>query len=256
MKTSSLTSVGLITALTLTAGWLTSARAQDPAAPAAAGKINGRILFDGERPEVKPLIISAEQSKECCSEGASVDTTDRSLLLDAEGGVANVVVTVEIEGRAPKASEKPLLIDQKHCRFEPHILVLPVGGKIECKNSDTVSHNVHTYGFKNENMNKTVGAGGSEVLTLDKAEPFKFACDIHPWMSGYVFVTDASAWALTGADGRFELPPLPPGEYELELWHEKLGKGKGTATIGADGSCSAVEIKMALKKKKGSRRPR
>jgi plastocyanin len=222
--------------------------------PPVAGKIRGKVSFEGERKEPKPLTISAEQSKGCCAEGESVDPTDRGLLVAEEGGIANAVVSIQIEGRKPKVPDEPVSIDQVGCRFEPHVLVLPVGGKVEYRNSDQVSHNVHTYGFKNENLNKTVGAGGNQTQVLDQAEPFKIACDLHPWMSAWIYVTDASVWAITGADGSFELPALPPGEYEIDVWHETLGKTEARATIAADGSCESVEIGM--KPKKPSRRRR
>ena len=146
---------------------LVSAAATAP----AAGKIKGKIVFDGEAPKAKALTISAEQSKGCCAEGESVDSTDRSLLIDGKGGIANVVVTISVAGRKAKAPEAPLVLDQKGCRFEPHIAILPAGGKVSYTNSDDCSHNVHTYAMKNGNLNKTVASGGTLDQVFDKAEP-------------------------------------------------------------------------------------
>ena len=73
-------------------------------------------------------------------------------------------------------------------------------------------------------------------------------------MLSYAYVTDATHWALTGEDGMFTIEGVPAGEYKLEIWHESLGKAKGTATVAADGSSEAVEIKMGAKKKGGRRR--
>ena len=61
--------------------------------------------------------------------------------------------------------------------------------------------------------------------------PFK--CDVHSWMSAYVGVLDHPFFAVTGADGAFELKGLPPGTYTIEAWHEKLGTQTQTVTIGA-----------------------
>ena len=59
--------------------------------------------------------------------------------------------------------------------------------------------------------------------------------------------------APTKVDRSFELPGLPPGEYKLEVWHEKLGKEKGTAIVKDDGSSEMVEIKLGESKKKARR---
>jgi len=219
-----------------------------------AGSISGKVVFDGKQPEVKPLTIGDEQSKGCCPEGVSMDTTDRSLLIGDDDGIANVVVTIEIDGKKAEVSDEPYHLDQTKCRFEPHILVVPVGGTVAYLNSDTVSHNIHTYGKKNDGLNKTVSGGTTVEQTLDKAESIKVACDIHPWMNSYIVVTEATVWATTDDKGNFTIEGLEPGDYKLEFWHETLGKGKADATVGADGKSAPVEVKMGESKKKKKRR--
>ena len=89
--------------------------------------------------------------------------------------------------------------------------------KIEYLNSDTVSHNIHTYAVKNEGLNKTVSAGTTISQEFKKAEQVKVACDIHPWMTSYIFVTDATVWSTTGEDGSFILDGVPAGSYRLSI---------------------------------------
>lgn len=239
------------TALLLAASAATAA----PGTPAsAAGTIKGKVVFDGEVPEKKPLAISDEQSKGCCEGADCMDDEDPSLLVSPDGGVANVVITIEIDGKKAEVPAEPIELDQKGCRFTPHVVVVPQGAKVSYLNSDEVSHNIHTYAVKNEGLNKTVAAGTDLVQTFDKAEQVKVTCDIHPWMTSYIVVTDASVWAVTGADGSFEIGGLEPGEYELEVWHETLGKAKADATVKPDGSADAVEISLGESKKKGGRR--
>ena len=215
-----------------------------------AGTVAGTVSFEGELPKIKPHVISAESAKGCCASGESVDDTDVSLVVDAKTkAIANVVVALTVKGQEVKVPETPFMVDQQKCRFSPHMTVVPAGSTVVFNNSDTVSHNIHTYPVKNEGINRTVAAGKSTQQVLKVAEPVKVACDIHPWMGGYVYVTGATHWAVTGADGTFSLANVPAGDYKLEIWHEKLGKGSGTATVKADGSCDAVEIKMGAKKK-------
>lgn len=242
MKVFSILSVAAIAALAIGA-----ARATTPSP--VEGVAKGKVTFDGKKPEVKPLTITEEQAKGCCPPGKHVDSKDPTLLIGAGDGIANVVVTVEVEGAKATPGE-PMHVDQKECVFEPHVQVVPVGGKVVFLNSDQVSHNVHTYASKNDSMNKTIAPGGKEEQTLAKGEKIEIKCDIHPWMSSWIFVTDTPHYAITKEDGSFEIKGLKPGTYKAELWHEKLGKGKGEIVVKEDGTSDMVEFKMGEKKKK------
>lgn len=229
-------------------------RASATAAPATAtaveGSVKGTVKFDGKRPETKPLSISVDTAKGCCPPGKEVDAKDPSLVIGEGDGIANVVVTVEVPDAKVTPAADALHIDQKECHFEPHVQVVPVGGKIVFLNSDQVSHNVHTYAQKNDSFNKTIAPGSKEEQTLAKGDKIEVKCDIHAWMNSWIYVTDTPYYAITSADGSFEIKGLKPGTYRATFWHEKLPKTTAEIVVKDDGSSEAVAVKMGEKKAK------
>lgn len=238
-----------VSAALVTATWAFAQGEKPAATPAAAGKVTGRVVYDGKPPEVGPLKIEGEKSKGCCPEGQSVATKDPTLVIDDKGGIANCVVTVQVEGAKVEPAKEPITIDQKGCHFEPHVVVATLGSTVVFLNSDACTHNIHTFARKSEGMNKAVATGGKEVMKLEYREVVQVRCDYHPWMSSYVFVTDSPFTALTKADGTFEISGLKPGTYKAEVWHEQLGKLKFDLTVGEGGSGTTGDLKLAFKKK-------
>jgi plastocyanin len=215
------------------------------------GKAHGRVLFDGTVIKAQPLSIPEAQTKGCTDGDSKVNARDLRLLVHEDKGIANAVVTVEVPNQTLRVPTQSILLDQVQCRFDQHVIVVPVGTTLEYKNSDTVAHNVHTYSRKNKAFNRTLPAGVSYEQTLSKAETIQVSCDFHPWMRAYVFVADTNYAALTDEHGNFSIPGLAPGEYSAKIWHEKLGRASAKITIGPGGESEAVEVMMAPKKKRG-----
>lgn len=231
---------------------LVAASRTDAANPAAvqAPAATGRIVFDGTPPAAKDLPATPDQQKGCCPAGTAVVLADPTLRIDEKGGLANVVVTIEVEGVKAEPSKTPLVIDQKACVFEPHVAVLHAGSKVQFLNSDSVSHNVRANSMKNDSFNWVMTPGGKEEVVFEKADRVTIGCDYHPWMSMIVFVTDTPHHAVSKPDGTFAIAGLKPGTYKAKAWHEKLGRTEFEVVVGADGKAAPVEIKMAEKKKK------
>jgi hypothetical protein len=110
-------------------------------------------------------------------------------------------------------------------------------------------HNVH--GIKNEkdefNWAQTK-AGLADTKDLKKAGLIEVKCDVHGWMKAYLWVVKHPFFAVTGENGTFELPKLPPGTYTIEAWHEvpKLKSEPQSVTIG-DGETKEIVFKFAAK---------
>jgi hypothetical protein len=127
--------------------------------------------------------------------------------------------------------------------FVPHVLGLREGQDLVAKNSAPVAHNIHWTGhpFKNPGGNVIVPAEKQHIIKDLKEQklPVNIACDIHPWMKGYVGVFNHPYFAVTDADGKFEIKLAPAGKCRLMVWQEAIGYRNGEK--GKDGE--AITIK-------------
>ena len=199
--------------------------------PLTAAAVSGRVSFEGQAPA--PAVLSTSADRACDKGGGPL--YDESLLVDAGGGVRNTFVYVK-EGLGDYAFDvpaEPVVLDQKGCKYEPHVFGARVGQRIEILNSDTTLHNVHAMPQKNEEFNQGMPLQGMKLnQTFTVAEvgvPFK--CDVHGWMTSYGGIVAHPYFAVTDAAGHFSLPGLPPGTYTIEAWHEKLGTRTQQITI-------------------------
>lgn len=228
-----------------------------PQTESAAGAVSVQVNWDGEIPDaLAPLSIDRQKSAGCCADDAAVDATDRTRRISAEGGVADVIFTFAPKGHEVEVEprEEPILLDQRECRFEPHVLPVLEGETVRYQNSDAVNHNVNVRARKNGSFNRNVPAGDHHDVELTEAERITIACDIHPWMNATVVVTDAPYFGTTGLDGSLSIEGLAPGNYEVEWWHETLGKGKLDDITVTEGG--TVEIEHEVKASSGGGRRR
>lgn len=162
---------------------------------------------------------------------------DEELIVNANGTLSNVFVYIQ-NGLQGKVFETPTgveTIDQKGCRFAPHVLGIRTGQTLKVLNSDPVSHNIHPMPAINREWNQGQ-APGAAPLEREFARPeimVPVKCNVHSWMRSYIGVLDHPYFAVTGPDGTFELKNVPPGEFTIEAWHEKLGKQQQKVTLPA-----------------------
>jgi len=197
----------------LVVGGVVAASAQD------AGSLSGRISFAGDPPAKKKLDVTKD--KEVCGK---TELYDESLVVGADKGVKNVVVTV-VGAKGGKFASQKATLDQKGCTYTPRVVVVPTTGELDILNSDGILHNIHTYGTANPAINKAQPKF-KKVLTekFSKPEIIKASCDAHAWMTGWIVATDHPFVGVTDEKGNFAIKNVPPGNYKVEIWHETLGK--------------------------------
>jgi plastocyanin len=196
---------------------------------ATAGTISGVVSFKGSAPKMKPLDMTADPGCPTGPQPAEVVVTNA-------GKLANVFVYVKDglpQGNFAVPSE-PVVLDQKGCRYNPHMLGIMAGQPLKISNTDTADHNIHDMPSNNQPFNES-------QMPTDKPVIKKFAnlemmipvqCNQHPWMRAYINVMSHPYFAVSAADGSFEIKNLPPGEYTLAAMHEKFGEQTMKVKVG------------------------
>ena len=178
-------------------------------------------------------------SDPACVELAT-DTQTEYFVVGGEGGLGNVFVYVKegLGGRSFPTPSEPIVLDQQGCRYRPHVFGIQVGQPLEIVNSDMTLHNIHATPANNDEFNTGQPIQGMRFERMfDSPEvmvPFK--CDVHGWMNAYAGVLDHPYFSVTGEDGGFDISNLPPGDYVIEAWHERLGTQTQNVTVGEGAS--------------------
>ncbi len=204
------------------------ATAYEGGAVSNGGSISGAVKFKGTAPAPKKLMISKD--KKACGKTAK---TEPSLIV-SNGNLVNAVVSLTDITKGKKIVPMKVTFDQNGCEYHPHVLAFMAGTTVEILNPDKILHNIHTYSKVNKPFNRAQPKFKKKLtVKLDKPEAVSVKCDVHSWMSGWLFVAANPYFSVTNDQGAFQLTDVPPGTYMLEVWHETLGKKSQKVTVGA-----------------------
>jgi len=155
--------------------------------------------------------------------------------LIVEGGnLVNAVVTITDIKKGKKIEVKKVQLDQNGCEYHPHVLAFPAGSTVEVLNPDGILHNVHSYSKANTPFNMAQPKFKKTLdVKVEKPEIIEVKCDVHGWMHGWLVASETPYFAVTDKSGTFKLDNVPAGSYNVELWHEKLGKSSQKVTVKA-----------------------
>jgi plastocyanin len=203
--------------------------------PATLGTVTGTVKLSGKAPA--PVLIDTSMDPACGMSGGGPIYSEQYAVKN--GNLGNVYIYVKSGPAAAMnyipVAGSPVVMDQKGCRYTPHVVAVMRGGSVEFRNSDVTMHNVHT-------MPTAAGSVPIDISQGPKGAPqdeqfnhveqmIPVRCNNHPWMNAFVNVSATPFFAVTGADGHFEIKGLPAGDYTLGAVQEKLGEQTIQVTV-------------------------
>jgi hypothetical protein len=196
----------------------------------SGGSITGKATYEGTPAIQMPIDMSKEPS---CAKQHATSLMTETVVVGPGNALVNVVVY--ISAGAPDESSAPtqaVTITQKGCQYLPHVVPMVVNQEFKVVNDDPTSHNIHPLAKINREWNKSQPPGTPPLSeAFDKPEFIPVKCNVHPWMHGTFAVLRNSHYTVSGGDGRFTLPNLPPGKYTVTAWHESYGNQTREVTI-------------------------
>jgi plastocyanin len=202
----------------------------------AWGSIKGRIVYGGDA--FVPEKIAVERDPAVCGVGGQVD---ESLVVSPKNrGIRNIAIWLETRDEIPVHPDfkdqpaKAPSMDNRNCRFEPHMLAVRTGQVFELTNTDPVAHNAAVYARRNTPFSEIIPMNQPLQKKFAKFEalPVRVDCSIHPWMKAWLIVSDHPYVAVTEEDGSFEIQNIPAGEWKFRFWHERPGYVQSLVTEG------------------------
>jgi len=189
-----------------------------------AQTVTGTITTSAE--PAAPLQVTIDQ-KVC-----GTTLPDEAIVVDAQGRLANAVVT--LVGLKRAAAIDPVVTNEK-CRFSPRVQIARPNANVRTTSKDPMLHTTQAQ----EQNGRTIFNVALPVPGISMTKPIgpagivRLSCNIHPWMRGWIITTDEAS-AISSRDGKFSIDNVPPGTYELRVWHESLKGASQKVTVVAE----------------------
>lgn len=198
--------------------------------------LRGGVKYAG--PPVEPVVMRVIKDFDICGEGVRTVVPMR---VSDDGALADAVI--QIKGITTGKPWDPVFesakIYQTNCSFQPFVQIVRETAEAEIVNFDPILHNVHAYEV-HKNVRRSMfnfsqpRAGQVDVipLKLKRGNLVTIDCNAHNWMAAWIYTSPSPYLAVTTTSGDFEINDIPPGVYELTVWHPALGEKSTELTVG------------------------
>jgi plastocyanin len=196
---------------------------------AYGGTISGKVTYTGTPAKQKAIDMGKEPS---CAKQHTTPITTETVVSGPNNALQNVVVYISAGADDAGVPSQAVTFTQKGCQYIPHVIAMHAGQELDVLNADQTSHNIHPLAKVNHEWNKSQPPGSPPIKDkFDQPEFISVKCNIHPWMHGWFAVLKTNHYSITGENGGFSLPNLPPGKYTVTAWQEDYGTKTADVTI-------------------------
>ena len=215
----------------------------EPIDPATVGSIKGVVKLEGWlKPDVK---VPLGQVPACSAHWKGNPPLGETLVMGDGQSMANVLVYVKngLGNRKFDVPKNEVVFDQVGCVYTPHAHAIRANQPLTVRNGDSgLMHNVRGTPALNESFNKgQLNKGDQNTFLFPIPEiGIEVQCNVHPWMSAWLHVVGHPFFQLTGKDGAYKIEGLPPGEYEIQAWHERFKSAPLVAMVTVKPKESAI----------------
>jgi hypothetical protein len=184
------------------------------------GTISGTVKWSGPAPHALSFPITKDP--QICDPDSTKNRDLERLIVGPQAGVANTIVYLKniTSGKALELPEQRRHLNQKQCRYIPHILLVPQNAILSMVSSDATLHTIHMDGaatfnlpfpFTDRVIPRAMSTAGLVHLRCNGG---------HVWMNAEMMVVSHPYYAVTDESGSFEFTDVPPGTYQIVAWHE------------------------------------
>jgi len=191
------------------------------------GSIQGKATMFGEMPYPRVYHLILFPNIDMCAEVDTDDEMNRVLddfKISEDGGLKDVVITLEHVEAGKPFNKKPILIDSEDCKFTPDVNAVRQGEAFQVNNLDAVMHNSQVYQAERGKIIQNLPVPPEEVadgkVTFQKKfKIFQMICGMHEFMQTWGYRVQNPYYFVTKLGGEFKIDNIPSGDYILNAWH-------------------------------------
>lgn len=204
-----------------------------------AGEVRGRVIITRSLTKKRVIVPRYEQRGAAVYEPPATDRVDEFQKM-----------AIYLEGRqAQPGTPATAEIGQKNRRFNPDVVVVPVGSSVSFPNADLIFHNVFSLSKARSFDLGHYPAGETRSVVFSKPGIVQVHCHLHPNMSASILVVPNRHYTRPDFGGKFELTGVAPGEYKIVTWHKSAGLQSGTVQVPTTGAAEVNVLFPIVDKK-------